>query len=294
MNWTTRWKTANAVNQYLRCRRPRLCYEMESVEERIYIYIKKRQLAFYHLWLRVPCDHLLMRKPRPLTGAATRWMQGIVVAGRGGLHRLLPVIAFTIPPEPTVADDDDNDDGRRRRSRWCTYAPRLQVLHHAFDGDFVQQYEVADTDIVVARHPLLLSLPFSAALLLTLSGSLTRGTRTRLWTSITQLPHNEPPRATDSRVLTVTRARACAFTSRRLHYLEHARVDRTPRSRSSSAPTLLVPLAPRRALSKVHQWKCSTPCITNVFERCHVKLLVSVALMLWYSEIFQQNVKSSL
>lgn len=34
-----------------------------------------------------------------------------------------------------------------------TYAPYLEVLHYALHRDLVQQDEVADADIVVARHP---------------------------------------------------------------------------------------------------------------------------------------------
>lgn len=32
------------------------------------------------------------------------------------------------------------------------YSPRLEILHHAIDRNLVQQHEIADADVVLARH----------------------------------------------------------------------------------------------------------------------------------------------
>lgn len=40
----------------------------------------------------------------------------------------------------------------RRHPRRRAYPPRLEVLHHAFNRNLVQQHKITDADVVLARH----------------------------------------------------------------------------------------------------------------------------------------------
>lgn len=40
----------------------------------------------------------------------------------------------------------------RRHRRRRAYPPRLEILHHAFNRNLVQQHKIADADVVLAHH----------------------------------------------------------------------------------------------------------------------------------------------
>lgn len=56
------------------------------------------------------------------------------------------------PPPVSASAIPSNFGNRIVRQHWSICVPGLKVLHHAIDGDLIEKYEVADANIVMARH----------------------------------------------------------------------------------------------------------------------------------------------
>lgn len=203
---------------------------------------------------RVSRNHLLMRRPRPLAGAATRWPREIAAA-------TLPAVTCHSVHESRIP---------RSRSLGSPTTTAATNVDGGLDGAHTHLFSRFSTTLwtVISSNSTKSPIPTSSWLAIlffflcppsfrwfftrSLARSL-RSTRVRRTSTNTKKPHNQLSRAADSRVLTVDaseRARARLPPAANFA-ISKARESTERRERGHlQPPALLAPLATRRTLSK--------------------------------------------